>query len=137
MIGKVDVQITTPLHPTEVRDRVEDAIHNLFPGSEIEERHGELVAETHSLSRLAERLDEQNIGPTARQVFLDNREGDAFWFDLKKAAAFEGVVNFAVGNPDELGDIHVRVRVEEPDVETFVDHLVPDRENAEEESSAN
>ena len=134
MIGKVDVQITTPLHPTEMSGRVEDAIHNLFPGAEIEERHGELIAETHSLSRLAERLDEQNIGPTAREVFLANRDGETFSFDLKKAAAFEGVVNFSVGNPDELGDIHVRVRVEEPDVETFVDHLVPDDEDAKDES---
>jgi len=124
MIHRVDVQITTPLYPTEVRDCVEDAIHALFPGAEIDERHGELIAETHSLSRFAERIDEQNIGPTAREMFLANREGQAFSFDLKKAAAFEGYVNFAVGNPDELGDIHVRVRVEEPGVEALVDHLL-------------
>ncbi|MFB6296691.1 MAG: RNA-binding domain-containing protein [Halobacteriales archaeon] len=123
MIHRVAVQITTPLYPTEVRDRVEDAVHNLFPGAEIEERHGELVAEAHSLSRLAERVDEQNIGPTAHEIFLANRDGEAFSFDLKKAAAFEGVVNFAVGNPDELGDIHVRVRVDQPNVDTLIDYL--------------
>ena len=126
MIHSIDVQITTPLYATEVRDRVEDAIHNLFPGAKIEKRHGELLAETHSLERFATRLDEQNITPTARDVFYANREGDAFSFALKKAAAFEGVVNFAVGNPDELGDVHVRVRVEEPDVDSFIDHIAPD-----------
>jgi len=125
MIHSIDVEITTPLYPTEVRDRVEAAIHELFPGAEIEERAGELVAETHSVERFAKRLDEQNIGPTAREVFLEGREGDAFSFDLKKAAAFEGVVNFAVGNPDELGDLHVRVRVEDRDVGTFIDYLAP------------
>jgi predicted RNA binding protein with dsRBD fold (UPF0201 family) len=125
MIHSIEVQITTPLYPTEVRDRVEDAIHALFPDAAIEERHDELIAETHSVERFAERLDEQNIGSTAREVFRDGIEGDAFSFDLKKAAAFEGVVNFAVGNPDELGDVHVRVRVEDPDVGTFIDYITP------------
>ena len=125
MIHSIDVEITTPLYPTEVRDRVEDAIHELFPGATIEERHGELIAETHSMERFTERLAEQNIGPTAREVLRDGREGDTVSFALKKAAAFEGVINFAVGNPDELGDVHVRVRVEEPDAGAFIDYLVP------------
>ena len=125
MIHSIDVEIATPLYPTEVRDRVEDAIHELFPGATIEERHGELIAETHSMERFAERLAEQNIGPTAREVLRDGREGDTVSFALKKAAAFEGVINFAVGNPDELGDVHVRVRVEEPDAGAFIDYLVP------------
>jgi len=125
MIHSIDVEITTPLYPTEVRDRVENAIHELFPGATIEERHGELVAETHSMERFAERLAEQNIGPTAREVLRDGREGDTVSFALKKAAAFEGVINFAVGNPDELGDVHVRVRIEEPDAGAFIDYLVP------------
>jgi predicted RNA binding protein with dsRBD fold (UPF0201 family) len=125
MIHRIDVQITTPLYPTEVRERVEAAITNLFPTAEVEERHGELVAEAHSMDHFAERLGEQNIVDTAREVFHHNLEGDTFAFDLKKQAAHEGVVNFAVGNPDELGDIHVRVRVEEPDAEAFIDALVP------------
>ena len=125
MIHSIDVEITTPLYPTEVRDRVEDAIHELFPGATIEERHGELIAETHSMERFAERLAEQNIGPTAREVLRDGCEGDTVSFALKKAAAFEGVINFAVGNPDELGDVHVRVRIEEPDAGAFIDYLVP------------
>jgi predicted RNA binding protein with dsRBD fold (UPF0201 family) len=35
------------------------------------------------------------------------------------------VVTFAVGNPSELGDLHVRVRVEEPSVEEYIDHVAP------------
>jgi predicted RNA binding protein with dsRBD fold (UPF0201 family) len=38
------------------------------------------------------------------------------------------VVSFAVGNPSELGDIHVRVRVEEPDAESYIDHVAPPTE---------
>lgn len=126
MIHSIDVQITTPLHPTEIRERIEEAIHNLFPGATIEERHGELIAETHSLDRFTERIEEQRIDPTAREVLFDKREGNSVSFDLKKAAAYEGVVNFAVGKPDELGEIHVRIRVEEPDVDTVIDDVVPE-----------
>lgn len=125
MIHRIDVQVTTPLRATEVRERVERAITNLFPTAEVEERHGEVIAETHSMEHFAERLREQNIVDAAGDVFRRNLEGDTFAFDLKKQAAHEGVVNFAVGNPDELGDLHVRVRVEEPDAAAFIDHVAP------------
>ena len=125
MIHRIDVRITTPLNPTEVRDRVETAITNLCPAAAVEERNGELYAETHAMDRFAEKLRDREIVDAARDVFLASVEGDTFAFDLKKQPAFEGVVNFAVGNPDELGDLHVRVRVDEPDVEGFVDYLAP------------
>lgn len=125
MIYQADVQITTPLNPTERQDRVEAAILNLFPAADIDARHGELLATTHSIDAFADRLSEQAIVDTAREVFYENRSGNTISFDLKKQAAYENVVNFAVGTPDELGDIHVRIRVEEPDVEAFIDHLAP------------
>lgn len=123
MIHRVDVEITTPRNPTEVRERVEAAIETLFPDAEIEERHGELSAETHSMAHVRERLREQAVLDTAREVFRENVRGEGFSFALKKQAALQDVVNFAVGNPDELGELHVRVRVEEPDVESFIDYL--------------
>jgi predicted RNA binding protein with dsRBD fold (UPF0201 family) len=124
-VYSIDVQITAPVNDTEVTDRVADAITNVFPGADVDHQHGELVAETHSLDHFSECLHRQEILDTARGVFFDNRRGDTVSFDLKKQAAFEGVVNFAVGNPSELGDIHVRVRVNEPDVEEFIDHVAP------------
>jgi len=128
VIYSVDVQITAPVNDTELADRIADAITNIFPGADVEERHGELVAETHSLDHFSELLHRQEILDTARGELFGNRRGDTLSFDLKKQAAFEGVVNFAVGNPDELGDIHVRIRVEQPDVESFVDHVAPPTE---------
>lgn len=122
---RIEVEVTAPLYPTEVPERVERAITQLFPEAEVEERTGELVGRAHAMDRFAERLHEQAIVDTARDVFRRNVEGDAFAFALKKQAAYEGVVNFAVGNPDELGDLHVRVRVEEPSVEGFIDGLAP------------
>lgn len=128
-VYSVDVEITAPVYPTEVTDRVEDAITNLFPGAEIERAPGEIRAETHSLDEFAEQLREQAILDTARGAFFDGRRGDTFSFALKKQAAFEGVVNFAVGNPDELGDLHVSVRVNQPSVEAFVDRIAPSTED--------
>ena len=129
MIYSIDVQITAPVEDTEIGDRVADAVANVFPGAEVEQRHGEVVGETHSLDHFSELLHRQEILDTARGEFFRDRRGDTFSFDLKKQAAFQGVVNFAVGNPDELGDIHVRVRVEEPDLEAFVDHIAPPTED--------
>jgi hypothetical protein len=125
MIYSIDVQITAPVYDTEVGDRVVDAIENLFPDADVERQPGELVAESHSLEALSEALHRQEILDTARGQFFENQLANAFSFDLKKQAAFEGVVNFAVGDANELGDIHVRVRVEEPDVDEFIDYVAP------------
>lgn len=122
---EIEVEVTAPVYPTELPERVADAITTLFPQAEIEELPGELVARTHTVARLAERLREQAIVDTARDEFRRGIEGDTFAFRLKKQAATEGVVNFAVGGPAELGDLHVRVRVHEPSVERFIDELAP------------
>jgi len=130
-IYSVDVQITAPVYDTEVTDRVVDAVTNIFPTAELDHQHGELVGTAHDLEQFSELLHRFEILDTARGVFFDTRRGDTFSFDLKKQPAFEGVVNFAVGDPDELGEIHVRVRVTDPDVETFIDHIAPPTEGGE------
>ncbi|CCQ33982.1 coaE operon protein [Halorhabdus tiamatea SARL4B] len=124
-VYSVDVEITAPVYDTEVTDRVADAITNVFPNADVEQRPGELHAEAHDLEHFSELLHRREILDTARGVFFDNLQGDRFSFTLKKQAAFEGVVTFSVGEPDELGEIHVSVRVQEPDVESFIDHIAP------------
>ena len=124
-VYSVDVQITAPVNDTEVTDRVADAITNLFPGADVEHQHGELVATAHDMEHFSECLHRQEILDTARGACFEDLRGDTFSFDLKKQAAFQEVVNFAVGDPDELGEIHVRVRVTEPDAESFIDHVAP------------
>jgi len=128
MIYSIDVRIETAVNDTEVTDRVSDAVNNVFPDAEVGREPGKLVAETHTLDAFSEVLHDQEILDTARRVFFNNEREDGFSFALKKQAAFEGVVNFAVGNPDELGDIDVDVVVREPDVESFIDHIAPPTE---------
>ena len=127
-VYSVDVEATAPVYDTEVTDRVADAIRRIFPNAEIEEGHGELRASAHDLEHFSELLHRQEILDTARGVFLGSLEADTFAFDLKKQAAFEEVVNFSVGDPDELGEIHVRVRVNDPDAESYIDHVAPPTE---------
>ncbi|WP_459192702.1 RNA-binding domain-containing protein [Halosimplex sp. J119] len=124
-VYSVDIQITAPVNDTEVTDRVADAVTNLFPGADVDHQHGELVATAHDMEEFSERLHRQEILDTARGAFFEDLQGDTFSFDLKKQAAFQGVVNFAVGEPDELGEIHVRVRVNDPDAESYIDHVAP------------
>jgi hypothetical protein len=129
VIYSVDVRIVAPVRDTEVTDRVVDAVRNLFPNAEIRREAGQVVGETHSLDDFSELLFEQEILDTARREFQRRADDDSFSFALKKQAAFQGVVNFAVGNPDELGDIEVHVTVRDPDVQSFVDHVAPPTED--------
>jgi hypothetical protein len=129
MIHRVDVHVVAPVRDTEVSDRVVDAVTNLFPNAEVERQPGRVVAEAHSLEQFSELLHRQEILDTARREFAKRASGDGFSFALKKQAAFKGVVNFSVGNPDELGDIEVHVTVHEPDRETYVDHVAPPTED--------
>jgi hypothetical protein len=125
-VYSVDVRIVAPVRDTEVADRVSDAVTNLFPNADVSRDAGRIVAETHSMDRFSERLHEQEILDSARREFFRRADDDGFSFALKKQAAFKGVVNFSVGNPDELGDIEVHVRVREPSVEAFVDAIAPE-----------
>lgn len=142
MIYSVDATIEVAVQPTEVTDRVVDVVRNLFPDATVEERPapsdaaderdpGEIVATTHSLEHLSELFHQQAILDTARSAMLDgiDSETGTVEFRLKKQAAFEGIVNFAVGSPDELGDVRVAVTVDEPDPETYVQYLAPPTED--------
>jgi predicted RNA binding protein with dsRBD fold (UPF0201 family)/dephospho-CoA kinase len=129
VLYSVDVEIVVPIRDTEVKARVRDAVETLFPEAEFEAGHGELRGEAHSLEHFSELLHDQQILDTARGQFFADQTGDTFSFDLKKQAAFRGVVNFAVGNPGELGEIHVRVKVTDPSVEAYVDHVAPPTED--------
>ena len=128
-IYRVDVEITAPVYDTEMTARVADAVSNLFPNADLETGHGEIRGTAHSLEHLSELLHRQEILDTARSEFFSNGEGNTFSFALKKGAAFEGRINFAVGERDELGEIAVRVRVDEPSLESYVDAIAPPTED--------
>ncbi|ESS06548.1 MAG: uncharacterized protein conserved in archaea [uncultured archaeon A07HB70] len=126
MIYRVDVRVVAPVSPTEVTERVADAVRELFPSATVREEPGQVVGETHDLDELSRRLHEQEILEAARREFRSRAGDDGFSFALKKQAAHEGVVNFSVGSPDELGDVAVSVVVNEPSVEAYIDLVAPE-----------
>ncbi|MFB6219775.1 MAG: coaE operon protein [Halobacteriaceae archaeon] len=120
----IDARITAPVQETELAERVVEAVEGLFPGADVTVEDGRVVGHADSLDRVARRLREQRILDTARSYLREHRHREGVTMELKKQAAHEGVVNFAVGSPAELGDIHVDVTVE-GDVEAFIDRLAP------------
>ena len=130
-VYRITVDVDAPVKPTEVRERVADAVRSLFPEADVTTSSGEVTARTHKLDHFRDRLFEQRILDTARKQFMGNRTRNGFEFRLKKQAAFRDVVNFSVGNPAELGDIDVRVTVEDPEVEEFIEYLAPRTEDGE------
>lgn len=131
IVYRITVDVDAPIKPTEVGDRVADAVRALFPEAGVTVESDRVTAQTHSVDHFRERLFEQRILDTARKEFLSNRTHAGFEFRLKKQAAFQDVVNFSIGNPAELGDIDVRVIVDEPDVEDFIEYLAPPTEDGE------
>ncbi|CQH62060.1 UPF0201 family protein [Halobacterium hubeiense] len=131
VLYSVDVELSAPVKPTEVTDRVVETITGLFPAAEVETHGDSVTAECHDVEQFREQLFEQRILDTARKEFLRNSTEAGFSFDLKKQAAYVGKVNFSVGSPDELGDLHVEVTVNEPDVESFIAYLAPQTEDGE------
>lgn len=114
MIYRIDVEAVGPVNPTEDPTAVRQAIGSLLPDADIEHGHGEIVGRGHSIDRLTELFAKQRIQETARAALLESIDGDTIAFTVSKQAAHAGVVNFALDEPAELGDISVSIRVDQP-----------------------
>lgn len=123
MIYRIELEAVAPVYPTEDPDRVAEAITNLFPTADIESAPGEVHGVAHAIDTFSDRLTEQRILDTARTQLRDGIEGQTVSFALKKQPAYAGVVNFALEDPAELGDIHVRIDVAQPTPARFADEL--------------
>jgi predicted RNA binding protein with dsRBD fold (UPF0201 family) len=109
-----------PCHPTEDRDKVRQALLNIFPGAEIEEGTDQLTARTESADRLREIILDNHIRDTARGVMLRGMSDGGTRFTLNKQVAFVGKVSF-LDEPAALGGIDVTVK--DNDIEKVIDFL--------------
>jgi predicted RNA binding protein with dsRBD fold (UPF0201 family) len=125
----IDVTVSAPVKTTEVPERVARAIETLFPNAEVEIEPDRVTATGHTVDTFGTRLREQQILDTARAHLRTRIDGDTIRFRLKKQAAFVGDVNFGVGNPDELGEITVTIRVSDPEPMAFLDEVVPETDD--------
>ena len=114
------ITVRTPCFPTEDREKVRQALLNIFPGSDIEEGDHEMVAHTGSGERLREIILESHIRDTARAVMLCALRGNSTAFVLNKQVASVGKVSF-LDEPVALGGIEVTV--EDEDITGTIDYL--------------
>lgn len=122
-LDEVTITVEAKVYPTEKRERVGEAVRNIFPDAGFEYEpdeggeSGKLTAEATSADRMSELIDEREINETARDVLGDSVVGDTLVFHLSKQPAFVGRLNFDVGG-HELGSL--LVRIEADDTEEFV-----------------
>ena len=129
MIARLEVSVFAPVAPTEVTDRVVDAVETIVPTATIEVRDDGVYATAHSLAEFSEHLHRREILDTARSQFYAGQGERGFSFTVKKQPALSGVVTFAVDEPAELGEIEVDVRVTEGSVDDVIDAIAPRTED--------
>jgi len=121
---KVQVEIKTQIHPTEDLEKVEEAIKNLFPDSEITVQGNEVIAYSNDLSRFREILRRQKILDTARAELTKNVRNNSIIIHLNKQIATVSKINFTEEDAI-LSPLRVTFRIYGIPVERFIDYLAP------------
>lgn len=116
------VTIKAKCYPTEDPAKVERAVLNLFPGSEVERSAEAILAKTENLERFKELIRNYRILDTTRSVMLRGRVGERTSFLLNKQVAFAGKVSFLEGKV-ALGGMDVTV--DDADLGSLIDEVAP------------
>jgi predicted RNA binding protein with dsRBD fold (UPF0201 family) len=115
-VTDIEVEVVTPLYPTEDEGAVRKAILNIFPLLGFEEGEGTVrgtAAGPAAMARLRRRLREMRIRDTARSVLGSGVDTGSITFALNKQSAFARVPNFSTGGAP-LGDINVTISCRDP-----------------------
>ncbi|MFW6040639.1 MAG: RNA-binding domain-containing protein [Thermoplasmatota archaeon] len=105
---KVEVDIWTPLNPTETEKKVLFCLKQIFPDAEWEVKNGKIIGTTNSLERFKKILKDMKIRDTARSYMLNKTFGNRCSFTLSKQASCNKRINFSdVEKP--LGGIKVNI----------------------------
>lgn len=113
------ITATCECYPTEDKEKVCQAMHNIFPEGEITgDEHLTLVCE--SGEKLRELIWDTQIRDSARSVLLRGRSGESTRFTLNKQAAFMGKISFQ-DERTALGSISVVIKAD--NIDEAVDYL--------------
>jgi predicted RNA binding protein with dsRBD fold (UPF0201 family) len=120
-----NVKVSSKINLTEDKDKVEQAVRNIFPkGSiKIDKNYIVLQGDCSLLKNLKEIMEQRRIRATARSVMESKMKKDKIEFILNKQTALMGVINFIEGNQSPLGDIIVQVTTN--DTEELLDWIAP------------
>ncbi|PTD93898.1 hypothetical protein C9439_05255 [archaeon SCG-AAA382B04] len=123
----VEVNIKTPIYPTESTKRVKEVVKNLFLDLEVSiedsEKKKMLKAQGNQeqIDYLRQKILEQKISDTARSIISENN----LCFSLNKQAATVGEINFKQDGP--LGVIEVEILGDR----NTIDYLAPKTKDGE------
>lgn len=127
---KVKLTVTSLVNPTEIKEKVETAVTNIFP-IQLELQDFGIpslmgsggIEELRKFHRL---LREERILDTARRIMLSRIDGETLQFRLSKQIAFVGKVNFPPVE-ESLGSVHVEISAEnKDDLQRIIDWLAPE-----------
>ena len=113
----MDGKVSAPYGPTEDREKVLEAIINIFPDAVLDIGDNTISGTFTDLDNLKKMIREQSIRDTARQVLshsIDPNKPEISVFHLNKQAAFVSKVNFTDGN-STLGDITIAIECDGPE----------------------
>jgi hypothetical protein len=117
---KCKITARAKVNPTEDRDKVINAISNIFKFDELEigEGYVSVTGENESLLDLRESLKIRKIRDTAQRIFINGTDGNKISFSLSKQAALVSTPNFVDKGMSILGEIDVTIETD--DVEGFI-----------------
>jgi predicted RNA binding protein with dsRBD fold (UPF0201 family)/dephospho-CoA kinase len=123
----IETTVSTRLFPTELEEKVRQAVENIFPGTSLKliKKEGfvdRLEGTAPSLDELHGLLRNQKILEAARKSMFAERQGPEINLQLNKQAALMGLVNF-LDHEVPLGAIYVTIVTDEP--ELIIDWLAP------------
>jgi predicted RNA binding protein with dsRBD fold (UPF0201 family)/dephospho-CoA kinase len=110
--NNVTISIRTPIYETEIQEKVERAILNIFPDAALERVDNFIIGTSGTLETFSTLLRMQRIRATAKNELMKGLAFDSFEFYLNKQVAMVGKVNFS---QDLLGPIFVRVTTPLPE----------------------
>ncbi len=118
----VRVHVAAPLHPTEVPERVAQAVGAFWPGAPVIGDDA-VTLESDHLAAFRERIWELRIIDTARGQMLHRCDGATTNVWLSKQAAMHNKINFPPGE-HALGNVVVTITVEDDDPWADAEELV-------------
>lgn len=118
----VSVMAKAKVYPTEDPAKVRQALLNIFPGAELEEGEGEIVARVGQLDHFMDQVRRQRILDATRAELVRGIDGCSTRISLNKQVAYVGKITMAEGNIP-LGNIDVCIEAD--DIQSLIDRIAP------------
>ena len=115
------VVVETICKPTEDKDKVKNAMFNIFPDLRIDDNGNKMIGTSSSLDRFKEIIRDCRVRDAARRILLRGREGNKTVFRINKQVAFVGKVCFAE-EKHPLGDI--TVTIENENIDGIIEEII-------------